>query len=820
MDTLIQNLRYTARTLARSPGFAVVAILTLALGIGANATIFSLVDAILLRPPAHVAQPERLVAVYTSDYSGPLHGASSYPDVRDFRLQKHVFSGVLAYSPRVAGIGEGDRVQRVGLEVVTENYFDVLGVRPAEGRFFSSADGAPGGALVAVVSHRLWQREVARGTTAVGEAIIVNGRPVTVIGVAPEGFSGRLRGMAVDLWMPAAGAAALGVGGGELESRGDRGFLVLARLAPGVQLRDARARVAVLARQLHAAYPGLWNNVRGEGRTITLLPESAARVPPQLRARVLGFTGLLLATVVLVLLVCCANVAGIMLARAARRSREIGVRLSLGASRRRIVGQLLTESVTLSLVAGAVALILSAWLVDLVSGLVPELPVPVDLDLTPDARVLGFTSLVALGTGILFGLAPAVKASRLDVISVLKADLPTVDMGKRLPLQSALVVAQMAISLLLVVSALLFARTLEHAAGIDPGFRVADVLLVPVEPRTPERDGASTAAVGLAMRERVAALPGVRGVSWAATPPLDMEYSRMGTWVEGHQRAPGEDMEFGFNVVGPHYFETIGLPLVRGRGFTDADRQGAPGVVVVNESFARRFWPNQDPLGKRVSTSGPTGQRLEVVGVARDAKYSSLADAPKPYIYLPALQQDGWSVVLLVRAPGDPDALLPLVRSEAEAAAPAWTVRNPRTLADQVGTSLLPQRVAAGVLGLFGALALLLASIGLYGVVAYSVARRTREIGIRVALGARGEDVVRLVLRQSITLVAAGLAIGLPLAWGATRLLGSLPLGVVGAEPVTFAGSAALLALVALLASWMPARRAARVDPMVALRNE
>jgi len=824
MDALLQDIRYALRTLGRSPSFTLVAALTLALGIGANTTVFSLVNAVLLRPPAGVASPERLVGIYTSDYSGPPYGTSSYPDVEEFARQRDVFSGVMAYAPELVAVGRGDATERRSGELVSGAYFDVLGVRPAFGRFFAPDEarlGAP--APVVVVSHAFWRTQLAANPAAVGRTILVAGRPLTVIGVAPQGFTGMIRGLAADVWLPLPTGAALGLGvrsPRDLAERGARLLWTVGRLRPGVTREQAQEHMAVVARQLHAAYPDAWTDVTSATRRVTLLPERATRVPPQARGPALGFAALLMTTVGIVLLICCANVANLALARALRRGREIGVRLSLGASRARIARQLLTESVVLATLGGVGGLLATLWAVDLVATVRLPLPVPIRIDLQPDARVLGFSVAVTLATAVLFGLAPALRASRRDVAAVLKGTTPIDELGRRrVTLRGALVVVQVALSFLLLASALLLVRTLREAATMDPGFRADHMLLADLERPAGGLGEIDPTRLSLAVRDRLAAVPGVRAVTWAAFVPLDVNWARRGASVRGYQPARGEDMEFHFNAVGPGYFGTMGIPLVSGRDFTDADRPGAPGVVIVNESFARRFWPGQNPVGKRVSFRGDGGPFLEVVGVARDGKYRSLAESPLPFVYAAALQE-AHGMVLHVRTVDAPASYIPAIRRAVSEAAPGFMLVRPRTMEQHVGSALLPQRVAGSVLGLFGLVALLLASLGLYGVVAYAVAQRTHEIGVRVALGADRGRVVRFVLRHGMRLSAVGLAVGVPLAWATTRLLSGLLLGGRTGDPAVFATAAAVLAGVALVATYVPARRAARIAPMEALRYE
>ena len=813
------DFRYALRRLLRARGFTVAGALTIALGVGANTAIFSIVNAVLLRPPTAVAEPDRLVGLFTSDYSGPPYGSSSIPDILEMGSQSSdVFVGVAGYSPRPAAIGADDNLERIGVEVVTDNYFQVIGVQPVLGRTFGPEQRVKGGDPVVVISSALWRRRFGGDPAIIGKTVRMNAREFTIIGVAPDGFSGSLRGLVNDVWAPASLGAYVGMGDSFYDSRGDRGSFVYARLKPGVTIQQARTRMNVVARQLHAAYPDAWTDVTKQGRRITLLPERDTRIPPQVRGPALGFIALLMATVALVLLVCCANVAGLLLARAAGRLKEVGIRISLGASRATIIRQMLIEAVLLAVLGGVVGTVVTIWAMRalMALGAPAQIPVPISLDLQPDFRVLWFTLAVTLITGIIFGLAPALRASRADVVSALKIDTPAMRLGgRRFSLQGALVVGQVTLSTLLLVGALLFIRTLRAAATIDPGFRVDHMLMLSISPRPGEEGRIDAQQVALGVRDRVAALPGVTNVSWANAVPLGLDASRRRVDVEGYRPRDGEDMEFHYSVVGPRYFETMQVPLVRGRGFTDDDRTGAPRVVVVNEAFAKKFWGDADPIGKHLLRGE---EKVQVIGLARDGKYVSISESPRPYVFYPQLQNPG-GVTLLVRTSGEPLRMLAAVRREVATVAPDWMMERPTTLDAQIGASLLPQRIAAGLLGAFGVVALMLAAVGLYGVVAFAVAQRTREIGIRVALGAQSGEVLKLMLRQGMKLAGLGLVIGLPLAAGAGKLISSFLLGSGAADPVSFVVAALALGSVTAIASYIPARRAARVDPMVALRS-
>lgn len=820
MDSFLNDIRYAGRRILRSPAFTIAAALTLALGIGANTTIFTLVNAILLRAPVAVAEPDRLVSLYTSDYSGPPYGTSSIPDYEDFRKQTDVFAGVLIFLPRSIAVGQGDGAEGVGLEVVSDNYFSVLGVRSAHGRFFLPEEGTPGAPLVAVISDALFRRRFGGNASVIGTTVPIGGRPFTIVGVAPPGFFGAMRPMMQDVWITTHAAAAIGQLGGDMTNRGGRSAFTMARLAPGVTIEQAQARMNVVAARLHTAYPDAWTDRSNQGRRITLLPESDSRIPPQVRGPALGFVTLLMATVGILLLVCCANVASLMLARAAGRGREIGVRISLGATRRRLIQQLLVESTLVALLGGVFGILIAVWATGAMLSLLPPLPIRIGLDLSIDSRVLTFTALASLATGIAFGLAPALRVTRPDIVSVLKSESGSMELGgRRLTLHNVLVVSQVTMSVILLVGAALFVRALANAASIDPGFRVENLLVVEASPRPGIQDADDPGPLMEQAQERLSGLPGVTAATWAGALPLSMEASRRSVAVAGYTPGEGEDMEFHFFHVGPRYFGTMEIPLAKGRDFERSDRRGAPAVVIVNEAFAQRFWPGADALGKRISVRGADGPYAEVVGIARSGRLLSLAEASPPMMFFPALQEPTGTDVI-IRTSGDPMAMLPAIQREIETLAPTWTLFNTRTMEQHIATSVLPQRIAGGVLAVFGFVATVLVSVGVYGVVAYSVATRTREIGVRIALGARPRDARWFVVRQGARLVAIGVALALPIAWASMRLLSGFLMGASASDPMAFIFAVAILALVALVATYVPARRASLIDPMVALRTE
>lgn len=820
METLLCDLRHAARVLAKSPGFAAVAVLSLGLGIGANATIFSFLNAIFLRP-LPVQDPDRVVAVFTSDFSGPPYGGSSYPDYLDFQTRTDAFAGLAAYTVAPMSLSEGSQTDRVFGELVTANYFAVAGLQAARGRTFRPVeDEGRAAAPAIVVSDGFWRRRFGADPALVGRSVTLNGHAFTVVGVAPPGFTGMMRGLAVDLWVPMTMAGAI-PSSDKLDGRGNRWLLLLGRLKPGMTAEAAQAQLAVLAAQLQAAYPDNWTDVKKKQRVITVVPESRARLFPEARGAVLGFLALLLSVVGLVLLMACTNVASLLLARANARRREMAVRLSLGASRGRIVQQLLTESLMISLLAAVVGIVVAVWATDLFMAFRPPVPIPVALDVRLDFRVLGFTMLLSLLTALLFGLAPALQASRPELLPALRdGSAGGGRADSRWSPRRLLVAAQIAMSLVLLIGAGLFLQSLGNAHRIDLGFESANLLLLSLDVRLNGYDDARGQKLYEQLLERADALPGVRSASLATELPLGLGGRRRGISIEGYEAQSGEDMGVHTSTVGPDYFRTMGIPLMRGRDFTAADRAGAPGVVVVNEAFARRYWPDQDPIGKRVTQGNRSGTPAEVVGVVKDGKYVTLGEDPTPFFYVPFLQRYESEATLHVRTTGDPRALVEAMRREVRALDPSLPVFDVKTMTDHLGLSLLPARLAGSVLGLFGVVALGLAAVGIYGVMAQAVRQRTRELGVRVALGARPSDLLSMVLAQSMRVALLGLAIGLVAALGLSRLVTSLLYGISPVDPATFVAIPALLAAVAMLASYVPARWAMRVDPMVALRHE
>ncbi|HEV7890009.1 MAG TPA: ABC transporter permease [Pyrinomonadaceae bacterium] len=817
--TLLQDIRYGIRMLWKTPGFTAVALVSLALGIGVNTAVFSLFNAVLLRPVPVVREQERIVW---------LRAPSSYPDYQDYREQSRSFEGMAAATGtrEFSFTREGGEPELLRGELVTANYFDVLGVGAGLGRTFVEDEGRTPTPVV-VLSQDLWRTRFGSDPSIVGRRISLNGLGFNVVGVAPANFTGTEAGLARELWVPLSMEPVLSPPDSKqslasrdlelLRNRNSHWLAVLARLKDGVEREQAASELEGIARRVAES-----NGERVTEETLrrVRLLQMNGGLDPSDREEALPIAGLVMGVVGLVLLIACANIAGLLVARAAVRRRETAIRQALGATRTRLVRQWLTESVLLGVAGGAAGLLLALWANDLMVSYAGGTPIA-SLDLRLDYRVLAFTLLVSVATGVVFGLAPALQASRLDIVTALKTEDTLARSGsRRSRLRAAFVTAQVTLSVVLLVCAGLFIRSLRNAHTIDPGFRVERALTVTVDLgllRYKETEGGNFYRELLS---RVESQPGVERASLVRFAQLGSSFAQGQVVAEGKSSDDGEGTGTGFNVVGPRYFETMGTSLVRGRDFTEADREGAPKVAVVNETLAAMLWPGEDALGKRLSFEGARGPFLEVVGVARDGKYRSLGDRSRPYLYTPLFQSYQPRMTLVVRTSGEPAALAGTVRGQLRALDPNLPVAEVRTLAEQFDLSLLPARVAAYTLGGFGLLALALAAIGIYGVVSYSVAQRTREIGVRVALGARARDVMRLVIGEGLSVVGLGLALGLALAFVVARLFASFLYGVGAADPLTFVGVPALLGSIALAAGYLPARRATKVDPMVALRHE
>jgi predicted permease len=819
MERLWQDVLFALRTFRRSPAFVSAAVGSLALGIGVNTAIFTLVNTLFLNP-LPVERASELVAVYTTDVKNrsPFSNllGTSYPNYLDYRDRNDVFSGLAAYTfPQQISLGVDGAAEPSFFEMATGNYFDVLGVKPAAGRVFGPEhDGARGATPVIVLSHKLWQRRFAGAMDVVGRKVTVNGTPVTVLGVAPASFHGVNSLIGPDAWVPTSMSDQVLAAPYRswMDERRALVFTLAGRLKPGRTIAQAGANLAVIAKSLEEAYPQ-----PNEGRSTAVRPLTEATLFPGLRDGLMAGGAVLMVIAGLVLLIACSNVANLLLARATSRRQEIAVRLALGATRRRLVRQLMTESVLLGLVGGAVGLLVALWSRDAIWSTRPPFFAQNLVDPEIDGSVLAFAFVMALLTGVVFGLVPALASSRADVVTAIKDHSRAAGRRRRrFGLANMLIVGQVALSLVALITAALFLQSSRQAATIDPGFEVDRVALMMVSPGQQGYDVDRSGQFFRDVATKVGALPGVRSASWAANLPLFGGFSRT-VFVEGREQDQSAGQLVLTNAVDVGYFETMGIQVLRGRVFSEADRSGAKPVAVINDTMAKKYWPNEDPIGRRFRFYSDPDYR-EVVGVARTIKYVTLGEAPLPAAYFPLRQSDSDTMVLYVRTAGDPAAILKPVQQEIRKLDANVPVQNPQVVRDLLDQSLWGVNLGAALLAVFGALALALACVGLYGVMAYTVGQRTQEIGLRMALGAGQGQVLRHVLKQGLTLVAAGSLLGLAGAFVIARFIGSLLYGSAH-DPASFITASLALIAVAALASFLPARRASRVDPLIALRE-
>jgi predicted permease len=822
LDDARRDLRHAWRLLRRNPLFAATAILSLAIGIGANTTIFTVANALLLKPPSGVIEPRELVDIGSTRMRGRF-GPSSYPNFLDIRNRTTTLAGVYTYSrfPHAVSFrdaGSDAEVENISATAVSTNYFTVLGVVAAAGRVLGPADSdETGGRPVAVLSHRFWSRRFDRDPTVVGRTLRLNGHPVIVVGVAAEAFRGT--GVhALDVWVPMSAAAAVtSKGAAALADRSANWLLIGARLKPGVAASQAAAELELIGRTLETEYPE-------ENRSLMLRLLPASPVPGN-GGPVIAFVGVLTVIVALVLIVACANVAGVLLARAGARRQEMALRVAIGAGRARLVRQLLTETLLLFLLGGMTGLLLARGMTGVLMSRLPTLPFPVVLSLTLDARVVAFTVGLSLAAALLCGLAPALQASRAEVLWGLKTDQGLVG---RLRLRHAFVVCQVAVSIVLIIAAGLFVRALQRAASVDLGFDPSGVEVASVDLA---QGGFSRQAGSLFARdllERVHRLPGVEQATIATSVPGGFEVMRQSVTAPGGSSSNGAPFDVDWNAVEPGYFLTLRSPLPAGRDFSTADRDGTQPVAIVSESAARLFWPGRQPVGEylllqRAITPGSTAAQttpLLVIGIARDLQSSSLIDGvARPSVYAPLQQQYLSKLTIVVRTTRG-QRIADQIRTIVAAMNPNVPMTSARTLEESVALGLTPQRVAGAVSAGLGLVCLMLAAIGVYGVTAYAVSRRTREFGIRIALGARRADIVGMVLREGLVLTLIGSALGLLCAAPIGQVLAGFLFGIPPLDPATFVGAAALFVAIGLAACYVPVRRALRIDPTQALRYE
>jgi len=824
----MNSFRYAFRTLLKSPGFTVVALLSLAFGIGVNTTIFSIVNAVLLRP-LPVEKPAEIVEIYTSTGSEEFpHSVFSYPDYLDLRDSNQVFSGVAAHAMAVASLRQGDDEPTTVLaEVVSADFFDVMGVRPLLGRTFAADEGVTEGTHpVVVLGHGFWSSNFGADADIVGRQVHINTVPYTVIGVAPASFTGMLPAVKPHIWMPlmmSDSVSLIGIndmqespiGDTRIERRGSRFLFVKGRLATGVSVQQAQANASTVMARLEQEHPQT-----NEDRGAVVMPASSVRIFPMIDDVLMPVAGLLQGIVGLVLLIACANVANMLLARSSTRRREIAVRLALGASRGALIRGLLTESLLLAGAGGAAGWVLSMWAMRALSRLPVMNQMTLDFDMGVDFRVLAFAFGVSLLTGLTFGLLPALRASRPDLVPALKDGEAAEAGGRRgFGLRDVLVVSQVAVSLLLLVAAGLLLRSLQGAQDIELGFDADNTARIDMQLDMLGYEDEQADVFQRQYLERVRALPQVEAAALTQKLPLGADISITGIFIPGVHEGPDDEGEMADEaVVGPGYFETLAVPLIQGRDFTDSDTPDTPLVAIVNETMARTFWPGESVVGKRFRTSFD-GDEYEIVGMSADHKVRTLGEEPRALVHKARTQRRSTYAIVVARTAGDSSALAGTLRDELEAMAPDLPSR-PSTVRESVDVTLMPVTLGALMLAGLGLLATMLAALGLYGVIAYSVSRRVREIGIRIALGADRFGVIKLVVGRGMALAAVGVGVGALGAAALSGLLGSFLYGVSALDPLSFAGAAMLLLGVAFLANYLPARRAARVDPLVALRSD
>lgn len=824
MGTLQQDIRYSVRMIAKNPAFSAIAVLSLALGIGANTTIFTVVNAILLHP-LPVQDISSLVQMDTVDTKTMVTQANatklgmSFQNFEDYQRDNQVFSGLSCISGGPLTWSGGAEPRQITSQLVSANYFDVLGVRPAVGRFFlPEEDKKIGGNNVVVLSYSLWSDKFGSEKGIIGKSITLNATPYTVIGVAPHGFKGTFSFTPAELvWTPVSmyTQALSGFFRDEFDDRRLLGTAVFGRLKPGVTPSQAEASLKTMALHLESEFPK-----DNAGRSVALTPLADAAVGANNFTQINLAGGLMMSIVGLVLLIACVNLANLLLAQAARREKEIGLRAALGASRNRLLRQMLTESLVLSLLAAIAGLGIAYAGRTALWSYRPPLIGENDLDLSFDSHVLLFTLSMALLTAVLIGLAPAIKSATPNLAEILRMGGRGGTLGwTRSPLRSMLVVSEIALALVALIGAGLFIRSMQNAQRIDPGFESEKLFMMAFDVGALHYEEGRAQQFFRTAVERAQATPGVESATIASNFPLGGGFART-VFPEGQDEATGyRGTLTQLDDITPGFFQTLRIPLVSGRIFNDEDRQNTTRVAIVNEAMVQQFWPNAEPLGKRFHFFGVPGLR-EIVGVVKNSVVDTIGEKPQPVIYLPITQDYSPAVTLQVRTTGRPEAVIGTLRSQVQSLDTNLAITNVQTIEEIMSQGLWAPRMAAGLLTVFGGLALILAVVGVYGVLSYSVSQQTREIGIRMSLGAQPGEVLRLVIGQGFRLAAAGLALGLLAAFALMRLLSSLLFGVSAHDPVTFAGVSLVLAGAAILACYLPARRATRVDPIIALRYE
>jgi predicted permease len=822
MRSLWKDIQYGMRTLGKNPGFAVIGIVTLALGMAVNTAIFSVINGILLRPlPVPHAEQLTVLALKGSDERELQR--FSYPDFLDLRSQSDGFSDLFGYRISLAGLIADGKGEHCLVSRVTNNYFSALGIAPAAGRLLLPTEGlAPGADPVIVLGYSYWQKRFAGDKSVVGKQVEMNGHPMTIVGVTPKEFHGAYTVANMDAYVPLSAAITEGLGTPVQDTwtrRDMRSLRVMGRLRPGVSLQQARASLNVVAQRIAAAHPDT-----DKGISVQIYPEKLARPDPDVGNTLpkVAIAFMILASLVLV--VACFNIANVLLVRATVRRREMAIRAALGAGRGRLVRQYLTESLLLAVFGGGAGLVLASWAANFLGSISLGTELPIQFDFHPDVRVYLFALSAVLLTGLIVGIIPALRVARTDLNAVLHEGGRSSSEGPRRQLtRNMLVVAQVAGSLVLMIVAGLFVRSLGKAQNIYLGFDPDHALNLSLDVYQIGYPEARGREFYRDLQARLSALPGVESVAQAFSVPLGYFSSEDRLYIAGHPVEPGKQPpSVTDNMVSPNYFETLRIPLLRGRAFTNNDGEKSPAVAVINQTLAKKFWPNEDPLGKRFSTKAATGPFIEVVGVVQDGKYRDIAEDPQPFFYLPLDQHYVSYRTVHVRTSVPPESLALQIEARIREVEPNVPISDVQTLRQSLEglNGFLLFRFGAQLTSTLGLLGLILALVGIYSVVSYAAAQRTQEIGIRMALGAGRGDILKMVLKQGVGVVGVGLLLGLAAALAGTRVLADLIVGVKPADPLTFVAVGILLASVALLACWIPARRATRVDPLVALRYE
>jgi predicted permease len=815
MTSFWQDVRYSLRMIAKAPGFAAIAILTLALGIGANTTIFSWINSALLNPVPGLARSSEVVSL-TLSKPGDNPFPFTYPDLEAMRTGQQSFTSIAACSFAQMSLTGKGKPERVFGMLASANYFDVLGVRPILGRgFLTVEDEKPGGAPVAVISYRLWQTHFGANPNIVGQTIEINQHPYTIVGVTPPVFQGSQTGVRTEIWVPIMMEAQLNPLGDLLHDHHQFWLLAFGRLKPGVVVQQAQEEMTLRLKREVKNYP---EEHKGHD-SVTVYP--LWRNPFGLNFFLSTLLPALMAISGLVLLLACANVANLMLVRSVGRRREIAIRMSLGASRWRLARQLLVESLMLALAGGVVALLITFWTQGTLMKFLPVTEdIPLALSVTADRTVLLAALVISVLTGVIFGILPALRSSGVAPVAVLKEDTGTASGGlRKARLASGLVVAQISLSLLLLICAGLFIRSFLSAEQINPGFNPHNVLIASYDLFTAGYSDSSWAEFDRQLVKKLEVLPGMQSVALSDRVPLGFGGGSTSVKPEGYVSQANESMETQVAIITPNYFQTMQIPIVKGRDFTLQDTKSSQRAVIVSETFVDRYWPHQEALGKQLYSDLPK-EWFTVVGVARDSKVSGLNEKPTPFLYLPLYQVYKTTMIINARVAGDPLTFGQTIKNTIHELNADLVVFDVTTLELRGQFASFGQRVAGTFVGAFGLLALVLAAVVIYGVTAYTTRQRTHEIGIRMTLGATKQDVLRLVLGHGLRLMLAGVGLGLVLAFVLTRFLSSLLLGVTSTDALTFSSVALLLCAVALFACFIPARRAMRVDPMVALRYE